>query len=54
MFDWPKKARGMQVVCFVASLFGVASTRCEWWREWGNGQDVGEQVSSDVSLNPEF
>ena len=44
----------MKVVGFVASLFGVATVGCEWWKDWGNGRDVGERVSDDVSLNAKF
>ena len=44
----------MKIVSFVPSLLGVMTVRCEWWKDWGNGQDVGEQISDDVSLNAEF
>ena len=30
----------MKVVRFVASLFGVATTECKWWKDWGNGRDA--------------
>ena len=48
------KTRRMKVVGLVASLFGVATAGCEWWKDRGNGWDVGEQVSDDVSLNGNF
>ena len=54
MLNGPEKARRMKVVGFVASLFSVATTGCEQWKDWGNGQDVGKQVSNDVSLYVEF
>ena len=44
----------MQVVGFVASLFGVATAGCERGKDRGNGRDVGERVSDDVSLNVKF
>ena len=44
----------MKAVGFVASLFGVATVGCERWNDRGNGQDVGEQVSDDVSLDAKF
>ena len=44
----------MKVVGFVASLFGVATAGCEWWKDLGNGRDVSERVSDDVSLNVKF
>ena len=44
----------MKVVGFVASLFGVATARCKWWKDQENGQDVSERVSDDVSLNAKF
>ena len=44
----------MKVVGLVASLFGVATVGCEWWKDWGNGQDVSKRVSDDVSLNAKF
>ena len=44
----------MKVVGLVASLFSVVTVGCEWWKDQGNGRDVGEQVSDDVSLNAEF
>ena len=54
MLDGPEKAWRMKVVGFVASLFGVVTTGCEQWKDWGNGQDVGKWVSDDVSLYVEF
>ena len=44
----------MKVVGFVTSLFGVATTGCERWKDRGNGRDVGERVSDDVSLDAKF
>ena len=44
----------MKVVSFVASLFGVATAGCKWWKDRGNGWDVGEWVSYDVSLDAKF
>ena len=44
----------MQVVGFVASLFGVATVGCERGKDRGNGRDVGKRVSDDVSLNAKF
>ena len=44
----------MKVVGLVASLLGVVTMGCEWWKDWGNGQDVGEWVSDDVSLDAKF
>ena len=44
----------MKVVGFVASLVGVATAGYEQWTDRGNGQDVGERVSDDVSLNAKF
>ena len=41
----------MKVVGLVASLFGVATAGCEWWKDRGNGRDVGKRISDDVSLN---
>ena len=54
MFDGPEKAQRMKVVGFVASLFGVATVGCEWWKDQGNGQDADKWVSNDVSLDTEF
>ena len=54
MFCGPERTRRMKVVGLVASLFGVATAGCEWWKDRGNGWDVGEQVSDDVLLNAEF
>ena len=53
-FGGPEKAWRMKVVGLVASLFGVATAGCKWWKDRGNGWDVGEQVSDDVSLNVKF
>ena len=44
----------MKVVGLVASLFSVVTTGCERWKDRGNGWDVGERVSDDVSLNAKF
>ena len=44
----------MKVVGFVLSLLGVTTVGCEWWKDQGNGWDVGEQISDDVLLNAEF
>ena len=44
----------MKVVGFVASLFGVVTVGCERWKDRGNGRDVGERVSDDVSLDAKF
>ena len=44
----------MKVVGFVALLFSVATAGREWWNDRGNGQDVGERVSDDVSLDAKF
>ena len=44
----------MKVVGLVASLFGVTTAGCERWNDRGNGQDVGERVSDDVSLDAKF
>ena len=44
----------MKVVGLVALLFGVATVGCEWWKDRGNGWDVGERISDDVSLNAKF
>ena len=44
----------MKVVGLVASLLSVATAGCEWWKDPGNGRDIGEQVSDDVSLNAKF
>ena len=44
----------MKVVGFVPSLLGVVTVGCEGWKDQGNGQDVSEWVSDDVSLNVKF
>ena len=54
MFGGPEKTRRMKIVGLVGSLFSVATTGCEWWKDRGNGQDVGEWVSDDVSLDRKF
>ena len=54
MFGGPEKAWRMKVVGFVPSLLGVMTAGCEWWKDQGNGQDVGKWVSNDVSLNVKF
>ena len=54
MFDGPKKAQRMKVVGFVPSLLGVTTVGCKRWKDRGNGRDVGEWVSDDVSLNAKF
>ena len=54
MFNAPEKAWRMKVVGFVPSLLGVMTVGCKWWKDWGNGRDVGEWVSDNVSLNEEF
>ena len=53
-FGRPEKARRMKVVGFVMLLFGVVTMGCEWWKDRGNGWDVGERISDDVSLNVKF
>ena len=44
----------MKVVGFVLSLLGVTTAGCERQKDQGNGRDVGERVSDDVSLNVKF
>ena len=44
----------MKVVGLVASLFGVATAGCEQKKDQGNGRDVGERISNDVSLDAKF
>ena len=44
----------MKVVGFVPSLLDVTTTGCKWRKDRGNGQDVGEWVSDDVSLDVKF
>ena len=44
----------MKVVSFVLLLLGVTTTGCKWWKDQGNGRDVGERVSDDVLLNAKF
>ena len=53
-FGGPEKAQRMKVVGLVALLFGVATVGCKWWKDRGNGRDVGEWVSDDVSLDAKF
>ena len=54
MFGGPEKAQRMKVVGLVVSLFGVVTAGCERWKDQGNGQDVNERVSDDVSLDAKF
>ena len=54
MFGGPEKTCRMKDVGFVLSLLGVMTTGCEWWKDQGNGRDVGERVSNDVLLNVKF
>ena len=44
----------MKVVGFVPSLLGVMTAGCKHWKDRGNGQEVGEWISNDVSLDAEF
>ena len=44
----------MKVVGFVAPLFGVTTVGCERGKDRGNGRDVSERVSDDVSLDAKF
>ena len=44
----------MKAVGFVSLLLGVMTVGCKWGKDQGNGWDVGEQVSDDVSLNAKF
>ena len=44
----------MKAVGFVPSLLGVATVGCKRWKDRGNGWNVGERVSDDVSLNAKF
>ena len=44
----------MKVVGFVPSLLGVMTAGCEQRKDLGNGRDVDERVSDDVSLNAKF
>ena len=43
----------MKVIGFVPSL-SVMTAGCKGWKDRGNGQDVGEWVSDDVSLDAKF
>ena len=44
----------MKVVSFVVLLLSVTTMECEQWKDQGNGQDVSEWISNDVSLDVEF
>ena len=44
----------MKVVSFVPSLLSVTTAGCERRKDWGDGRDVSEWVSDDVSLNAKF
>ena len=44
----------MKVVGFVLLLLGVTTAGCKRWKDWGNGWDVGKQVSNDVLLDAKF
>ena len=44
----------MKVVGFVPSLLSVMTVGCERRKDWGDGRDVGERVSDDVSLKAKF
>ena len=44
----------MKDVGFVTSLLGVMTVGCEQWKDRGNGRDVSERVSDDVSLDAKF
>ena len=44
----------MKVVGFVPSLLGVTTAGHKRRKDQGNGWDVGERVSDDVSLNAKF
>ena len=44
----------MKDVGFVPSLLGVMTAGCKRRKDQGNGQDVGERVSDDVSLDAKF
>ena len=54
VFNGPEKTRRMKVVSFVLSLLGVTTAGFKGWKDQGNGRDVGEWVSDDVSLNAKF
>ena len=53
-FGGPEKAWRMKVIGFVLSLLGVMTTGCKRQKDQGNGRDVSERVSDDVSLDAEF
>ena len=44
----------MKAVGFVLSLLGVATAGCKQKKDQGNGRDVSERVSNDVSLDAKF
>ena len=44
----------MKAVGFVPLLLGVATVGHKQRKNRGNGRDVGERVSDDVSLNAKF
>ena len=54
MFSGPEKAWRVKAVGFLALLFGLATAGCKQWKDQGNGWDVSEQVSDDVSLDVKF
>ena len=54
MFGGPEKTWRMKVVSFVPSLLSVMTVGCKRRKDRGNGRDVGERVSDDVSLNAKF
>ena len=53
-FDGSEEAWKMKVISFVLLLLSVTTVGCEQWKDWGNGRDVGKQVSDDVLLDVEF
>ena len=44
----------MKVIGFVLSLLGVTTVGCEQWKDQGNGRDISEGISDNVSLDVEF
>ena len=44
----------MKVISFVLSLLSVMTVGCEQWKDQGNGQDISEGISDNVSLDVEF
>ena len=54
MFDGPEEAWRMKDDGFVPSLLGVTTAGCERRKDRGNGRDVGERVSDNVSLDAKF